>query len=326
MIEQNPGLTEEQLLELCSDENNHLSFKHAPYWPAEIYSFGKYIREYGYYSKFLPLAIYTDHGAGRVNNQPWKNEIENDAPYMFYHSPASVEIWKKFSKKPCYVIYSPFVYYRKTNNIEKTKNARGTIAFPTHSIAEVDELSNTEKYIEDLKALPEKFQPVSVCLYVADIKKGRYKLFMEKGIPVFTAGACYNEKYAENFYDIFKNFSYATSNLVGSPLYYCVEMGTPFFIYGDKPLFMNRSDANLPIGKYDIYEGDEYSQNLHKIFSTLDCNITEEKRKIVETDLGIYDGLSRLRMFVILHLALIKWIFSGAFRKRFFRWILKNNK
>jgi|GEM_PF-2158435 len=313
------GMSEKQILDLCSDNNNHPIFRGAPYWTAEIYSLGKHIRKYAFYPKLLPLAIYTDHGPGQIVDHPFKHELETDAPTMFYHSIESVKIWKKFSNKPCYTIYSPFVYYRRKNNIKKIEGAKGTIAFPTHSTADIDDLSDMKKYIDDLKSLPEKFQPVSVCLHITDIKKGHYNIFMENGIPVFTVGGN-NGKFAERFYNIIKNFSYVTSNLVGSSLYYAVEMGTPFFIYGDKPLFFNKGDVNMPSGEYDFYDGHKHYQNVHRTFSGLDCEMTDEKIKIVEHDLGLDAGLSRGHMSAILYLSLIKWIFSLAS----LRWIRRS--
>lgn len=326
MVEKN-GLTEKEILNLCSDVNNHPFFRLAPYWTAEIYSFGKYIRKYGYYPSYLPLAIYTDHGAGRIENQPYKNELENDAPYMFYHSPESVKVWQKFSKKPCSVLYSPFVFCRKINQIEKSADAKGTIAFPTHSTADINNLTDVKKYIEQLKALPEKFQPISVSLHISDIKKNEHRIYLENGIPVYTAGGN-NDNFAKNFYNILKNFSYATSNLIGSCTYYSVEMGVPFFIYGDKPELVNAGNENIPAGKYDFYAGHDYYQRLHNIFSGLDCEITSEKKTLIETDLGLYEGVSRLKMTYILYTSLFKWIFSAAFVrwvKDIFRKVLKSN-
>lgn len=315
------GFTEEQILELCNEENNHPFFRGAPYWTAEIYSFGKYIRQYGYYPKFLPLAVYTDHGPTRLIKPPYKHELEATAPVMFYHSPESVKIWKSFSRKPCFVLFSPFIFYRRKNNIVQAIDANGTIVFVNHVTEDIRDISNTQVYINQLKNLPQKFQPVSVCLHITDIKQGRYKIFMDNNVPVYTVGGN-SEYFAERFYNILKKFKYASSNSVGSSMFYAVEMGVPFFIYGNKPENINDGDSNLPLGKYDFYEGREYFQMLDKLFSDLDCKITEEKKKIVETDLGVYDGISRLKMAFVLYMSLFRWVFSVAF----YRWLLKSFK
>jgi acyl-coenzyme A synthetase/AMP-(fatty) acid ligase len=106
------GMSEETLARLCSGRRGWLDYlPPTVFWTAEAYGFGKYIRKYGYYPWFLPLAIYTEHGVGHLHERPYKHELESYAPAMFYHAPESVEIWKQWSNKPCHVMYSPFVYY-----------------------------------------------------------------------------------------------------------------------------------------------------------------------------------------------------------------------
>ena len=155
---------------------------------------------------------------------------------------------------------------------------------------------------------------MSVCLHMHDIKIGRHKIFMAHGLPVYTVGAN-NGGFIARFYDILKNFSYMTSNSVTTPLYYAVEMGIPSFIYGEPPVFYNSGNANMPLGRYDLREDRPYYQKLYRLFSDLNCAITPEKRKIIETDLGIYDGISRREMAFVLYSSLFRWVFSAAFTR-----------
>jgi hypothetical protein len=261
------------------------------------------------------LAVYNDHGVGHLPGKPWKHELESSAPTMFYHSPDSVKIWKKFSDKPCYVFYSPFVFYRRTNKIIQNKKAKGTIVFPVHTIPSMEEVSDTQKYIDQLKKLPKKFHPISVCLHFQDIRIGRHKLYLKNNIPVYSAGDNTNF-FIERFYDILKKFKYASSNQVSSCLFYAVEAGIPFFVYGNEPRNINKSDQNIPLGEYNPYK-DEYYKKLYKLFSDLDCEITDKKTKIVERNLGIYDGVSRKKMTYLLYSSLFKLLFSRAFYKEF---------
>ena len=200
-------LSGDDLVSLCNSEERHIFPRFIPYWTAETYGFGKYIRKYGYYPRFLPLAIYTDHAPARIFDKPWKHELESSSPTMFYHSPESVKVWKKFSNKPCYTLYSPFVFYRRNNKIIQDKDAVGTIVFPNHTLPTADEIFDTQSYINQLKSLPEKFQPISVCLHFHDIRIGRHEIYLENGIPVYTAGDDINF-FVERFYDILRRFKY----------------------------------------------------------------------------------------------------------------------
>lgn len=301
-------MEEKELISLCQA---HRQIVPSPYWTCETYSFGKYIREYGFYPNFLPLCIYSDHGALPVD-YPAKHELESDAPCQFHHSPKSVLVWKKVSTKPCYVLYSPFVFYRKKYRIEKSSGAKGTIAFPAHSTPSIDDVSDLERYIKQLIELPDRFQPVSACLHMHDINKGRHKLFFKHNIPVYTAGNALDYRFAERFYNIVRNFEFSTSNMIGSYTYYSVEMGIPFSIYGDRQVFINKSDPNIPMGEYDPYKEFPSFRIMHDMFSGLQTVITKEQRDIVETDLGLRDGISRSKMAYVLYSSLLKWIFSPA--------------
>ncbi|HNW25909.1 MAG TPA: hypothetical protein PLG15_00700 [Candidatus Gastranaerophilaceae bacterium] len=299
------GYSEEKLLRLCDETKSDRGIAKWKYWSAEVYSFGRHIRDYAFYPSAFTLYCFTDHGAGAYFDEVAKHELESDAPCQFYHSPLSVELFKKVSNKPCYTLFSPFVWYRRKNKIEKISEAKGTLAFPIHSTHCIDLASDMEIYIEQLKALPEEFQPVSVCLHHCDINKGQYKLFFKHNIPVYTAGDMYDQNFAQRFYDILKNFRYSTSNAIGSYTYYSVEMGIPFSIYGEKLVLMNNSDSNLEKGECKFQENPQY-QKIYKMFEGLNKQITPEQKEFVEKHLGIYDGISRLKMAKILYLLYLK--------------------
>lgn len=305
-------MEEQELVELCKAKP-HKTFLSFPwvFWTAETYSFGKYIRGYGHYPRFLPLCVYTDHGPGR-HDYMFKHDLESGAPCQLFHAPVSAKLWREVSDKPCHVFYSPFVFYRRKNRIERSPDARGTIAFPAHTTEAIDDVSNIEIYIKQLLELPEEFQPVSVCLHMHDINKGQHKVFLKHKIPVYTAGNSNDDRFCERFYDILRNHSYATSNMVGSCLYYSVEMGIPFSIYGNKQKFINRGDPNVTMGEYDPYEKSPSVKRLYEMFYGLRTVITKEQRDIVETDLGLRDGISRSKMAYVLYSSLLKWIFSPA--------------
>jgi hypothetical protein len=296
----NKGLNEDEIRKLCNECKP--SYSKWKYWTAELYSFGKYIRKYGFFPQFLPIYIYTDHGPGAFTDGPSAYELESTAEVQFYHSTRMVENWKKSSaKKPCYVLYSPAVFYRRKNKIEKLNQAEGTISFPAHTTPSIEDVSNIEIYIEQLKNLPAQFQPVSVCLHMHDINKGQHKIFMKHNIPVYTAGNSADPRFIERFYDILKNFKYSTSNMIGSYAYYSVEMGIPFSVYGNPQKFINNDDPNITKGEWNPYNEYEYYRKVYELFNDLNTEISIDQKDLVEKELGIYDGLSRFDMAKVLY-------------------------
>lgn len=300
------GYSEKKLFELCTDKNIHSGFSNWYHWTAEVYSFGKYLREYGFYPLILPLHIYTDHGPGEsFTGMIQANELNSSAYCQFYHSPINLEKFKLISSKPCYSMLSPFVYYRKKNKIEKLPEAKGTLAFPAHSTPNVDNLSNIEDYVIQLKNLPEEFQPVCACIYMRDVDKMQHRIFMKHNIPVYTVGHVSDYRFAKRFYDLLKNFKYSTSNIIGSYTYYSVEMGIPFFAYGEEAQYFNNTNPNIPKGEFKIEEYEVYNK-IFKMFEGIQTEITEEQKQMVEMDLGIYSGISRFEMAKILYLSYLK--------------------
>ena len=298
----------DDLVAYCnSDLQQSFKLVPSPYWTAEVYGLGKHIRAYGRFPSFLPLCIYTDHGPGPTDH-PYEHELKSDAPTQVYHSPVSVANWKTKSSKPCYVLYSPFVFYRRRARIERSAAARGTIAFPAHTTAAIDDVSDIDAYARQLKELPAPFQPVSVCLHMHDINKRRHAIFEKYDLPVYTAGHGLDDRFSERFYDIIKDFRYGTSNLAGSYLYYCVEMGIPFSIYGNKQIFINKDDPNIPYGEYDPYKLFASYRAVHDLFNGLHTEISQEQKVFVETHLGIRDGVSRRDMNRILYRSFLSWL------------------
>ncbi len=303
------GMEEHELIDLCQSRARvPFRFMPSPYWTAEVYGFGKYIREYGYYPFFLPLCVYTDHGPG--DERPYKHALESSAPVQLVHSPEAVEYWHRFSRKPCYCFHSPFVFYRRSRGIAKAVEAAGTIAFPAHTTPSIEDVSDIGVYIDQLLAMPKEFQPVSVCLHMHDVNKGRYKPFLERNIPVFTAGDVSDYRFTERFYGILRKFAYATSNVVGSYAYYAVEMGIPFSIYGNSQEYINAGDPNISIGAYDPSKESKTYQRAYDLFHGLFTSITPEQKKMVETELGIRHGISRWKMAQALYVSFLKLLFS----------------
>lgn len=286
---------------------DRLLYPMSPYWTANIYGFGKWVRRYGYYPPILPLCIYTDHGPGD-GNSPYPHELNSDAPVQFYHAEAAVKRWKKISEKDCYVLYSPFVFARHVIGIEYNKDAKGSIYFAAHSTPSIAETKAVEIYHQEISNLPEKYHPVTICLHIHDVRKGLNIAYQKLGYRVVTAGDSLNQKFTENFYRILIQYKYALSNIFGSYALYAVEAGMPFGLYGSDPEYINEDDSNVENGAYVSYKVWPYYQRAVELFGELPAEeITSEQRKFVEYNLGLINGIGRKEMAAVLYKSLFVW-------------------
>lgn len=302
-----------ELLEICNNDNRSEQ-SNWRYWPTELYGIGKWVRKYGFYPEKLPLYVYSDHGVTLRRTQLPEHELNNDAPYMLIHSPDKLKCWKELSSKPAYGLFSPFVFYRRNNKIKLSSDAKGTLAFPGHSSKNIEDMLNPQDYISDLKNLPDKFKPISICLHMHDINKDKHLPYMEAGFEVFTAGHNYDNRFTERFYDILKKFKYTTSNFIGSYTFYSVEMEIPFFLYGAKTKLYNLNNKDMPqghINEEELYPEYKEANALFR-YDRFANIITDEQKKFVEQELGITHGISRLKMSYLLYSA---WLKKGGLIK-----------
>jgi len=299
------GMTEQELLTFSKERDVRSIGCMEP----ELYGLGREIRRYSFYPKGFPLFVSSEHGIA-LWDYPQNYNLTAGFPSMLVHSERMKKAWEERSKTPCFVMQSPFVIYRRRKGITQSPEAKGSLAFFGHSTKEIDIFLDIDNYIQMLKRLPEGFQPVSICMHYADIQKGYYKEFLERSFKVYTAGNWLDKDFIQRFYEILRNFKYTTSNLIGSYTFYSVEMGIPFSKYGPEPEFYNKADTSFPLGKHDFKVHKQFAM-VDRLFEGLHQEITSEQKSIVESELGINDGVGRARMAVILYGALLKRFFSG---------------
>lgn len=312
------GYSEKKLQQLCCDKYIRREFAKNQYGVSGQYSMGKIYREYGNFPWWKKLYIYSEHGVEFDITYP--HEVDNDAECMFVFSDAKLNDYKKHSDKPVYKVQHPFVWYRRHHNITQDKNAVGTIAFPAHATPDITCEFNIYEYIKQLKSLPKKMQPVCVCLFMTDIHNGLHKYFIESGIPVYTAGHVFDERFVDRYYEILRHFKYSISNDIGTYAFYSVEMGIPFSIVGAMPTFINVSDPNVSKGIQ--MQTIEQAEIAKKLFNGMNTSISAKQKDFVINKLGGYNEyLSNKQMHELLvsvykqRGCTIKDFFQSRFRK-----------
>lgn len=275
------------------------------FFEMQSYGFNQIIKEYADFSQFLPLPAHLEHGWTALK-EPLKTDLicaENKGLMLVFNQRRLLS-WQEKSKVPVYIMGAPFIHYRRINHITKKATAKGTVAFPCHSTANVHSKYDIEKYCQALNKLSDEYKPISVCLHFSDYKDNNIKIYQKYGFKVKTAGKKIGGSmdFAKNFYQILSDHKYATSNEIGSYTFYAVEMEIPFFILGDRPYFINqnKTDTNVP-EKYST-EDFEYGRKSFKLFSTGPVKyISDEQKKFIIRELGIKDCLSNEELYIILN-------------------------
>jgi hypothetical protein len=287
------GFTDSELDVLC----NVKDFMNFPilFWPTELYSFGKCYRDWLGFPKGLPIPFYGDHGvdlSGILHN----HEKNNKSRIHLTWSKSKFKNIDNFQHKKLFYITNPWVLYRRKRQIELKKNRKGTVVFFAHSNVGIElESSNFDLYFKDLDNLDKSFSPLIICLHMHDINKGLHKKIRKYGYPIITVGNSFNSCFVDRFYDIISNFKQATSNKIGSQLFYCTEMGLPYFLYGEPPILMNNTDNNIPLGKVNSYTQNHFllTEKITKLYSNYYPYITTEQQNLTQEILGLDSTIRR---------------------------------
>jgi hypothetical protein len=267
----------------------------------KCYGMGNALKQYLKVPHFFPLYVELDHGVSIIDT-PNNCQLKTRYPIFVTRESQKKEL-SKYGKQ-AYVTGSTFVHYRKLNKIELSPDAAGTVCFPVHSTHLIDVVFDWEKYSEELLKLPQQLHPITVCVYWSDLLKKRHKPLLDKKINVVTAGHMADPNFTHNFYHILRKHKYGTSNQISSCTFYCVEMGIPFFLYGDEPLFDNfGGDHNRPNGLFNLSH--EIEHNPFK-FLSLDCvELTQPMKKISYEKLGINDKVDKKELIFAIITSLI---------------------
>jgi len=294
------GMTDAELESACEQSVPGLSpWAH---WTSELYSLGKCLRIYACYPRFLPLYVYSDHGAG-LHSWFYPHELANQSRVFLTFHPLKAKRSRALVGKQVIQVPHPWIHYRRSRGIKRLDPAKGTLVFVTHHAPGFQwENHTTEEYFASLRSLPERFHPVVLCLHMHDIRAGLHKRLRVHGFPMVTAGNTSSVMFVDHFYEIVQGYAFATSPGWGSQVAYCVELGLPYFFIGVRPRLVNVSHKEVPLGEVGFQDEfhREFEERAEALFSGVVREVSQAQREFVETVLGLTSNVSRARLSWIL--------------------------
>lgn len=266
------------------------------------YGFNEIIKQYARFPWYRPLPCHFEHGWTPSDYAP-KSDLTTDKPLMLTISGRRAKSWKRKSQIPVEIVGAPFIHFKNMRKIVRQINAKGTVAFPGHSTYDDKSQYSTEQYCRDLKNLAEEFQPITICLFWLDYIEKEADIYRKHGFKVMTAGYKFSIglNFAKNFYKILSSHKYATSNDVGSYMFYAVDLGLPFFLSGQAPA-PNYVEEYINTDNSDLANDFTHGKIATRIFSTGPVTeISPQQKKYVDQEMGLNDCLSQAQLHNLLN-------------------------
>jgi hypothetical protein len=117
-----------------------------------------------------------------------------------------------------------------------------------------------------------------------DIRKGIHHELRKFGLPIVTAGNSSSPFFVDRFYDLANRYSYGTSNVIGSQLFYLEELGVPYFLFGEE----NREvDSHGKSISYYYGADKDLVSKVKELFAFENLGTSSEKVEFVNRTLGL---------------------------------------
>ena len=251
----------------------------------------------GYYPRFLPLCVVTDHSGPNFNPLPYDYECENKGKDFLTHTLFKAISFEEKTGQKGYVIQNPFEWYYKRNSVIFNKiHPEYETFFPVHHLPS-DELErfDLDKSLTLVLGRVEDRSKFRVCLHKHDIDRGLHMNYLKAGYNVITAGNSLDDKFVDRFLDILFSSKTVLANHIGSIAFYSALFDKEFIYINDK---------------YQNWESQFEEDVARKLSKESKAWNTELKHSLVSK---IYDYnlvISRLKLSLVLYRNLFKlpWI------------------
>lgn len=168
------------------------------------------------------------------------------------------------------------------------------LAFPSHGLDRVDVKYDQTEFIAAMKSLQRELDidSVIVCLYFRDVMRGHHLRYRSAGFHTATAGRREDPSFLRRLRGLIELSDFSVSNAVGTHVGYCVQLGTPHFVFSQDSQYVGHA-------RRDVAE----HQSVHATSSTLEkaevssafsepqAEISASQRQVCDK----YWGLSNVR-------------------------------
>jgi hypothetical protein len=274
------------------DQNNlQLLCKDRDLKTAEIHSSNDYygqasiLKEYANISKNYSLKCVLEHGLF-FNDWVWHADQNIELPIFLSVSSKRSHIQKLKTSKKSIPVGFGFLYAIKLfkerygQNIETIK-PHGTIVFPSHSTHHITAKFDFEHYSNKLSSLPDKYHPITVCIYWRDFLLGHHCSYQNKGFQIVTCGHMYDPLFWLRFYDLCRRFKYATSNDFGTHLFLSIKSGCSFFYTNSEKI------THVNPQEYELLDYSKTKEESVRYFSEPIDEISCDQMKFVNDIMGV---------------------------------------
>jgi len=252
--------------------------------PNAFYGIDGILKEYAGLPRACSLKVVVPHGVVLDENYIWDAEKKALVPGVLCYPPYREGAYRDQTDKEVFLSASPFLYLVEMLQGQPQPARQGTIFFPQHSTHHVTVEMDFECLAEKLTQLDSEYQPVTVCIYWRSFNLGHHLPFQKRGMRIVSAGHMYDPAFLYRYYHLCSLHRYASSNSLGSQLFYSLKSGCSYFHYDSAEAHLMADDLVL---KRDVSNPSLATElALKALFRTPQPSATAEQLSTVDYHLG----------------------------------------
>jgi hypothetical protein len=227
-------------------------------------------------------------------------EFEQNLPAIITTSKYSSGMYSKYTNAKLYsmgtaIQYAESYYEGKKIKEEKERLGKNLLFFPVHSASSFVLDMNANAMIDRLLEIKKEyhFDSVTICWSWMEILMKKERPFMNEkyGFKNVTAGYLLDPMFFPRLKTIILLSDLATTNFIGSCLFYSIALNKPFYFLEDKSITLRTlcpsENENYGEDCMSRFYNNEDTRTVRKAFSTFCENLTDEQIVLRDKYCGI---------------------------------------
>jgi hypothetical protein len=170
-----------------------------------------------------PLMIALPHGVEHESSQPFSHH--ELVPVIASCCTTASQPYRTMPIGRLWFMAQPYVHVHSMLAKHDAPARHGSIFFPQHSTVAASIEYSIEAVSKELNALPAEYQPVTVCLYWADVLRGIHEAYLSAGFDVTSSGHVWDRLFLYRFHRICVRHRFAIHHDFGSAVAFSIKSG-----------------------------------------------------------------------------------------------------
>ena len=254
----------------------------------DSYGFARILKEYSGYPLDRPIEAIIPHGVYLNTHAMEKPERDSELPAVLNYPAFRAQVWEQETDRIVVPSASPFLYALSMfrDRFPERPDAQGTIFYPAHTIQSQRTNARWYKVADELMALDECFQPITVCMHHIDYTKGLHKPFVQRKMRVVSAGNAADPEFIYRWLHLVSSHKYAASNDLGSAVIYAAEFGLPVHLLSHIVDHLPDLSVRVMVRPKGITQAQETRKKIVELFRTNTDQPSADRAEVVRYLLG----------------------------------------